>query len=186
VTGVRLDRGTVLPAQLVVAGVGAVPRLELARRAGLAIAGDGVAVDDQLRTSDDAIFAAGDIAAAWHPRYQRRLRVEHWDNAREQGAAAARNLLGAGEPYTRVPYFYSDQFDLGMEYRGHAPAWDEVVLRGDTERREFLAFWIADGRVVAAMNANLWDTADSLADLVARQVPVSEIPADVAALTPAA
>jgi 3-phenylpropionate/trans-cinnamate dioxygenase ferredoxin reductase subunit len=186
VTGVRLDRGTVLPAQLVVAGVGAVPRLELARRAGLAIAGDGVAVDDQLRTSDDAIFAAGDIAAAWHPRYQRRLRVEHWDNAREQGAAAARNLLGAGEPYARVPYFYSDQFDLGMEYRGHAPAWDEVVIRGDTERREFLAFWIADGRVVAAMNANLWDAADSLADLVARQVPVSEIPADVAALTPAA
>jgi 3-phenylpropionate/trans-cinnamate dioxygenase ferredoxin reductase subunit len=186
VTGVRLERGTVLPAQLVVAGVGAVPRLELARRAGLAISGDGVAVDERLRSSDPSIFAAGDIAAAWHPRYERRLRVEHWDNAREQGAAAARNMLGADEPYTRVPYFYSDQFDLGMEYRGYAPDWDEVLLSGDVDRREFLAFWIRDGRVVAGMNANLWDAAAGVAALVERQAPATEIPADAMDLSSAA
>jgi NADPH-dependent 2,4-dienoyl-CoA reductase/sulfur reductase-like enzyme len=185
-TGVRLDRGTVLPAQLVVVGIGAVPRIELARRAGLAIAHDGVAVDAQLRTSDPAIFAAGDIAAAWHPRYEQRLRIEHWDNAKRQGAAAARNMLDAGEDYARVPYFYSDQYDLGMEYRGYAPEWDEVVLRGQPDERKFVAFWVRDGRVVAGMNANDWDAAKAVSALVAEHAPVAEIPADLTQLVTAA
>ncbi|HET7645379.1 MAG TPA: FAD-dependent oxidoreductase [Candidatus Limnocylindria bacterium] len=166
VTGVRLQRGTVLPADLVVVGVGAAPRVELARRAGLEVAPSGIAVDEQLRTSDPAIHAAGDVAAAWHPRYAERLRVEHWDNAREQGATAARNMLGAGEPYDRTPYFYSDQFDLGMEARGLLRDWDEVVIRGDAAAREFVAFWLRAGRVVAAMNANVWDVGEQLAALV--------------------
>ncbi|HEY7464439.1 MAG TPA: FAD-dependent oxidoreductase [Candidatus Limnocylindria bacterium] len=185
-TGVRLDRGTVLPAQLVVVGIGAVPRIELARRAGLAIAHDGVAVDAQLRTSDPAIFAAGDIAAAWHPRYEQRLRIEHWDNAKRQGAAAARNMLDAGEDYARVPYFYSDQYDLGMEYRGYAPEWDAVVLRGQPDERKFVAFWVRDGRVVAGMNANDWDAAKAVSALVAEHAPVAEIPADLTQLVTAA
>jgi 3-phenylpropionate/trans-cinnamate dioxygenase ferredoxin reductase subunit len=166
VTGVRLVNGRVLPADLVVAGVGAMPRSGLALRAGLTMAEGAVAVDEQLRSSDPAIFAAGDVAAAQHPRYGERIRVEHWDNAREQGRAAARNLLGAAEPYDRTPYFYSDQYDLGMEYRGRAVEWDRVVLRGDPAKREFLAFWLNRGRVVAAMNANVWDVGDDLAALV--------------------
>ena len=167
VGGVRLGDGEVLPADLVVAGVGAVPRVGLALRAGLATSEGAVAADAHLRTSDPAIFVAGDVAAAFHPRYGKRIRIEHWDNAREQGATAARNVLGAGEIYDRVPYFYSDQFDLGMEVRGRTLGSDRAVIRGDVTRREFLAFWLSDGRVVAAMNANIWDVTDDLAAMVA-------------------
>lgn len=162
----RLRDGRTVSADLVVAGVGATPRLELASGAGLAIAEGGIAVDEHLRTAAPDVWAAGDVAAAWHPRLRRRIRVEHWDNAIEQGMAAAASMLGTGAPYARTPYFFSDQFDLGMEYRGFAPRWDRVVLRGDVERREFLAFWIADGRVAAALNANVWDAGDELARLV--------------------
>jgi len=162
-----------LKADLVVAGVGSVPNIELARRAGLQVAGAGVAVSAELQTSDPAIYAAGDIAAAWHPRFGERLRVEHWDNAREQGAAAALNMLGRGEPYSRTPYFYSDQYDLGMEYRGYAAAWDRVILRGDASSGGLLAFWLLDGRVQAAMNVNAWEAGDDLAAMVDRRQAVS-------------
>jgi 3-phenylpropionate/trans-cinnamate dioxygenase ferredoxin reductase subunit len=172
VTGVRLDRSILLPADLVVAGVGARPRIELAQAAGLELANGGVAVDATLRSSDRRILAAGDIAAAWHPVLNRRLRVEHWDNAAEQGRTAAANLLDGNVAYQRTPYFYSDQFDLGMEYRGAPSEWDQVVLRGDVAGREFLAFWLQRGQVVAAMNANIWDAGEVLADLVDRRAEV--------------
>jgi 3-phenylpropionate/trans-cinnamate dioxygenase ferredoxin reductase subunit len=165
-SGVRLASGRVVPAGLVVAGVGAAPRVELALRGGLETAEGGVVTDEYLRTSVPGVYAAGDIAAAWHPRFGRRLRVQHWDNAIRQGKAAAANILGAGQAYARTPYFYSDQFDLGMEYRGFAPSWDRVVIRGDVAKREFLAFWIGDGRVIAAMNANVWDVGKELRRLV--------------------
>jgi NADPH-dependent 2,4-dienoyl-CoA reductase/sulfur reductase-like enzyme len=126
----------------------------------------GIAVDEYLRSSIPNIYAAGDVAAAWHPRFARHIRVEHWDNAIHQGQTAAANIAGAGERYDRTPYFYSDQYDLGMEYRGYAPEWGRVVVRGDLAAREFLAFWLADGRVVAAMNANLWESGDELQALV--------------------
>jgi NADPH-dependent 2,4-dienoyl-CoA reductase/sulfur reductase-like enzyme len=151
---------------VVVVGVGAAPRLKLALRAGLETIEGGIAVDEYLRTSVPNIFAAGDVAAAWHPRYGRHIRVEHWDNAIQQGKTVAANILGANEPYARTPYFYSDQFDLGMEYRGFAPQWGKVVVRGDLVKREFLAFWLADDRVVAAMNANQWDDGEALQRLV--------------------
>jgi 3-phenylpropionate/trans-cinnamate dioxygenase ferredoxin reductase subunit len=151
---------------MVVVGVGAAPRIKLAMRGGLETREGGIAVDEYLRTSVPNIYAAGDVAAAWHPRYGRHLRVEHWDNAVEQGKAAAANILGARQPYVRTPYFYSDQYDLGMEYRGYAPEWGRVVVRGDLEGGEFLAFWIADSRVIAAMNANVWDQGDALLSLV--------------------
>jgi 3-phenylpropionate/trans-cinnamate dioxygenase ferredoxin reductase subunit len=172
VTGVRTAGGGTLPADLVVVGVGAEPRTELAVEAGLAVDDDGILVDDRLETSVPGIFAAGDVANAWHPRYRRRLGVEHWDNAKRQGRAAAANLLGSDAPYDRTPYFYSDQYDLGMEYRGLATDWDEVVFRGDPAGREFLAFWLRDGRVAAAMNMNIWDAGAHLDELVRQEARV--------------
>lgn len=163
---IRLSDGHGVPADLVVIGVGAVARLQLAMRGGLETTEGGIAVDEYLRTSVPNIYAAGDVAAAWHPRFGRHIRIEHWDNAIEQGKAAAANILGANEPYVRMPYFYSDQFDLGMEYRGYAPEWGKVVVRGDLAQRQFLAFWLADDRVMAAMNANVWDQGDELQRLV--------------------
>jgi 3-phenylpropionate/trans-cinnamate dioxygenase ferredoxin reductase component len=168
--GVRFVQGsageTPVDGELVVVGVGATPRLELARQAGLRVRGGGVVVDEYLKTSAPDVYAIGDIANAWHPRLRRHVRVEHWDNAKRQGRAVAATILGQGEPYVRAPYFYSDQFDLGMEYRGFAPKWDEVVVRGDLAAREFDAFWLAKSRVIAAMNANRWDDAKELAALV--------------------
>ncbi len=166
VDGIRLSDGQRVPADMVVVGVGAAPRIKLATRGGLATRDGAITVDEYLRTSVPSIYAAGDVAAAWHPRFGRHVRIEHWDNAIHQGRAAAANILGANEPYARTPYFYSDQFDVGMEYRGHAEEWGRVVIRGDLATREFHAFWLADGRVSAAMNVNLWDDGDDLQRLV--------------------
>jgi 3-phenylpropionate/trans-cinnamate dioxygenase ferredoxin reductase subunit len=112
------------------------------------------------------VFAAGDVARAVHPLYRRRVRVEHWDNAKRQGRAAAANMLGAAVPYDRIPYFYSDQYDIGMEYTGFAPSWDRVVFRGDPATNEFVAFWLLAGRVVAGMNVNTWDVAPAIEALI--------------------
>lgn len=166
VEGVRLEDGQTFPADLVVVGIGATPRIKLATRGGLETREGGIAVDEYLRSSVPNIYAAGDVAAAWHPRFGRHIRVEHWDNAIQQGKTAAANIAGGNEAYTRTPYFYSDQYDLGMEYRGFAPKWGRIVVRGDLAKREFLAFWLADGRVAAAMNANLWESGDELQALV--------------------
>jgi len=163
---VNLDDGTRLPADLVVVGVGAVPRTALAKNAGLKMRDRAVEVDELLATSAPDVYAIGDIASAWHPRLGRPVRIEHWDNAKQQGRAVAATILGQGRPYVRTPYFYSDQFDLGMEYRGFAPTWDEVVVRGDVAARSFDAFWLADGRVIAGMNANRWDDGDELLAIV--------------------
>ena len=170
-TGVRLEDGTVIAGDLVVVGVGAEPRTELARAAGLAV-DDGVLVDQYLESSADGVFAAGDVASATHPLYARRLRVEHWDNAKRQGRAAAANMLGSQTAYERVPYFYSDQYDIGMEYTGFAPSWDRVVVRGDPADKEFVAFWLRDGRVAAGMNVNTWDVAPAIEALIRSRATV--------------
>ncbi|HYN93548.1 MAG TPA: FAD-dependent oxidoreductase [Pilimelia sp.] len=162
---VRTTGGARIAADLVVVGVGAVPRTELAAGAGLLL-GNGVLVDEYLQSSHPGIFAAGDVASAWHPWYRTHVRVEHWANACHQGAAAAASMMGVREPYERVPYFFSDQYDLGMEYTGYCPTWDQVVLRGDPAGREFIAFWLAGGQVVAGMNANVWDVGETLRELV--------------------
>ncbi|MEP7034681.1 MAG: FAD-dependent oxidoreductase [Dermatophilaceae bacterium] len=163
--GVRTKDGSLIEGDLIVVGVGVAPRDELAQYAGLKLE-NGIAVDEFLRTSAPDVFAAGDVAATWNPMYNRRIRLEHWANALNQGPTAARNMLGQGTAYTKLPYFYSDQYDLGMEYNGYALEWDSVVVRGDVAGREFLAFWIKDGRVLAGMNANLWDQGDQIKALV--------------------
>jgi 3-phenylpropionate/trans-cinnamate dioxygenase ferredoxin reductase subunit len=160
-----------VPADLVVVGIGAEPRVELATHAGIAVE-NGILVDERLQTSIPGIYAAGDVANAHHPRYGRRLRIQHWDNAKRQGRAAAANMLGQAKPYARIPYFYSDQYDIGMEYTGLASPEDQVVFRGDRDSREFIAFWLRDGRVVAGMNVNVWDVAPAIERLVASQAEV--------------
>jgi 3-phenylpropionate/trans-cinnamate dioxygenase ferredoxin reductase component len=157
----------------VVVGVGVVPRIELASDAGLAI-DNGILVDEYLETSAARIFAAGDVANAHHPLFDERVRVEHWANALNQGPAAARNMLGTGDPYERVPYFYSDQYDVGMEYSGHAGPSDRVVIRGDLAAREFIAFWLRGDRVRAGMNVNVSGVTDAIQELVRSGAPVED------------
>ena len=165
---VQLGDGVTLAADLVVVGVGATPSTALADAAGLKV-DNGIVVDESLRTSHPDVFAAGDVANAYHPRLGRHLRVEHWDNAIAQGLAAARNMLGANEPYQRLPYFFTDQYDVGMEYVGSVgPAgYDEAVLRGDVEGRTFTAFWLKDGAVLAGMHVNDWDAIEPIRQIVA-------------------
>jgi 3-phenylpropionate/trans-cinnamate dioxygenase ferredoxin reductase subunit len=162
---VRVAGGSLIEGDLFVVGVGASPRDELAREAGLVL-DNGVVVDQFLRTSAADVFAAGDVAATWNTRYKRRIRVEHWANALNQGPVAARNMLGKLTEYSKLPYFYSDQYDLGMEYNGYAAEWDSVVLRGDRASREFLAFWLKGGQVLAGMNANIWDQGEQIKALI--------------------
>ena len=158
-------------ADLVVVGIGAAPRTSLAEAAGLEV-DNGVLVDELLRTSDDHVLAIGDIANEQHPVLGRRVRVEHWDNAIEQGKAAAATILGAAEPYDRLPYFFTDQYDLGMEYFGHAgpDGYDRVITRGDFAG-PFRAWWVRDDRVVAAMQANDWDASDEMRASVGQAPP---------------
>ncbi|MCL4443615.1 MAG: FAD-dependent oxidoreductase [Actinobacteria bacterium] len=163
---VKLSDGTVLDADSAVVGVGAYPRVELAQAAGIRV-DNGIVVDEYLQTSTPNVYAAGDVANAFHPRYATHIRLEHWYAALHQGPVAAANMLGKKTVYDRIPYFYSDQYDLGMEYRGWAPSYDQVVFRGDPAAGEFIAFWLSDHRVVAAMNANIWDMGDTLEALVA-------------------
>jgi 3-phenylpropionate/trans-cinnamate dioxygenase ferredoxin reductase subunit len=122
--------------------------------------------DEYLATTAPGVYAAGDVANALHPLYDRHIRLEHWSAALNQGPAAAKNMLGQPTPYDKTPYFFSDQYDLGMEYRGWAPEFDEVVFRGDPTSGEFLSFWLHRGRVAAAMNANVWDQSEAIDALV--------------------
>jgi 3-phenylpropionate/trans-cinnamate dioxygenase ferredoxin reductase subunit len=165
--------GAELPADLVVVGIGAVPNTALASVAGLEV-DNGILVDAALRTSDPAIWAAGDVANAFNPLFGRRIRVEHWANALNGGPAAARSMLGQEVSYDRVPYFYSDQYELGMETSGlpEPGRYDEIVRRGDTEGLEFIAFWLVSGAVVAGMNVNVWDVTDDIRALIRSGRPV--------------
>ena len=160
---VRTSDGSVLDADAVVIGVGVAPRTRLAE--GVLDVDNGILVDASLRASVDGVFAAGDIANHDHPLFGR-LRVEHWANALEQGPSAARAMLGQDAVYERVPYFFSDQYDVGMEYAGHSRPGDEVVFRGAPAAREFIVFWLRDGRVTAGMNVNVWDVNEHLQALV--------------------
>jgi len=166
-SGVLLADGTHVAADAVIVGVGIRPDVQLAEAAGLEVR-NGIVVDSQLRSSNPDIFAAGDVANAFHPLLGTHIRVEHWANALHQPQAAARAMLGQDVTYDRVPYFYTDQYDLGMEYSGYVEpgGYDQVVFRGDVGTREFIAFWLRGGRVLAGMNVNVWDVNDAVQDLI--------------------
>ncbi|AQA05347.1 FAD-dependent oxidoreductase [Mycobacterium sp. MS1601] len=171
--GLSLADGTEVGADTVLVAVGAAPNIELAEQAGLELADGGVAVDAALRTSDPDIYAVGDIAAAQHPVLNVRIRTEHWANALKQPAVAAAGMLGRHATYDELPYFFTDQYDLGMEYVGHSAGYRRVVFRGDVDAREFTAFWLGDdNRVLAGMNVNIWDGLDDIKALVRTGTPV--------------
>ncbi len=177
-TGLKLDDGSTIGADAVLVAVGAATNIELAEQAGLDVGDGGVLVDTTLRSSDPDIFAVGDIAAAEHPFFGTRIRTEHWANALNQPAVAAANMLGQRAEYDELPYFFTDQYDLGMEYVGHAPHYERVVFRGDVGGREFIAFWVDDqDRVLAGMNVNVWDVVDDLKALIRSRagVPAEEL-----------
>ena len=178
VTGVILSDGTRIDADMIIVGIGAVARTELAAAAGLKI-DNGLVVDEHLRTSDPDIFAAGDIANAYNPRLGRHIRVEHWANARRQGVVAAKAMLGQDAVDLRPSYFYTDQYDLGMEYTGDiGPAgYDRVVFRRYAEASQVIVFWLSEQRVQAGMNINVWDVAEDIERLVqsARPIDVDEL-----------
>ena len=167
VTGIRLADGSETPADVVLVGVGITPNTGLAVASGLAV-DNGITVDEHLQTADPDVFAAGDVANAYHRFLGRRIRVEHWANALNQPATAAKSMLGQHASYDRLPYFYTDQYDLGMEYTGYADPddFDQVVVRGDAAAGEFIAFWLREGRVLAGMNVNVWDVTDPIQQLI--------------------
>jgi 3-phenylpropionate/trans-cinnamate dioxygenase ferredoxin reductase component len=188
---VRTASGRVVECDFVVAGIGVIARTELAKAAGLELA-NGVAVDASLQSSAANVYAAGDVADAWHPFYKQRIRVEHWYNALNQGPVAARGMAGDAAEYDRIPYFFSDQYDVSMEYSGYATEWDQVVFRGERESGKFVAFWIKDGRVVAGMNVNVWDVNEQVQALIRSRQQIdpfvlqdSEVPLDTLVGEPA-
>jgi len=176
VARVRTAAGRCVECDFVVVGIGVTPRAELAAAAGLEVE-NGILVNQRLQSSAPSVFAAGDVARAWHPFYGERIRLEHWSSALNQGPAAARAMLGEEISYDRIPYFFSDQYEVGMEYSGHAPTWDRVVFRGDPAGGEFIAFWLRDGRVAAGMNVNVWDVNEHVQTLIRSRQAI-----DVAAL----
>lgn len=145
--------GVQIECDFAVVGVGVEPAVELA--AGTSVEVDnGIVVDEYCRTSVEDVYAAGDVANHYHPVFERRIRVEHWDNALKHGPAAARNMLGKDEPYEEIPWFWSDQYETNLQYAGYHTSWDELVVRGNLGARSFVAFYCTEGRVLAAVAVN--------------------------------
>jgi 3-phenylpropionate/trans-cinnamate dioxygenase ferredoxin reductase subunit len=172
-TGLKLGDGSTVAADAVLVAVGAKPNVELAEKAGLELADGGVSVDASLKTSDDDVYAVGDIAAAEHPLFGTRIRTEHWANALKQPAVAVAGMMGEPGVYDELPYFFTDQYDLGMEYVGHSADYAAAVFRGDLDTREFTVFWLDDeSRVLAGMNVNVWEGLDDIKELIRSRRPV--------------
>lgn len=171
--GIRLADGTQVEADAVIVGAGIDPETSLAAAAGLDL-DNGIKVDAQLRTSHPDVHAAGDVANAYHPFLGRHVRVEHWANARHQPQAAAKAMLGQDVSYDRLPYFFTDQYDLGMEYTGYVEpgGYDQVAFRGDAASGEYIAFWLAGGHVRAGMNVNIWDVTKPIQALIRSDRPL--------------
>jgi len=168
---VRLADGTTIPADIVLVGIGAVPNTQLATSAGLAL-DNGILVDAQGRSSNPDIFGVGDVANAETPALGQRVRVEHWANALDRPPSVAKGLLGKAGDFDKLPFFFSDQYDLGLEYSGRSGREDDLVVRGDLDGREYVAFWLDGDRVTAGMNVNVWDVQDDIQALIASHDPV--------------
>jgi 3-phenylpropionate/trans-cinnamate dioxygenase ferredoxin reductase component len=189
---VRTSDGKTIDCSAVVVGIGVAPRTELVQD--IARVDNGILVDASLQTSVEGVYACGDVANAEHPLFGRRVRVEHWANALEQGPAAARAMLGQDVSYDKVPYFFSDQYDVGMEYAGlHDPGSDELVIRGDMGSGEFIAFWLRGDKLIAGMNVNVWDVSDPIQALIASGATVDrarladpDVPVEEVSSSPAA
>jgi 3-phenylpropionate/trans-cinnamate dioxygenase ferredoxin reductase subunit len=172
-TGLELGDGSTITADRILIAVGAQPNSEIAERAGLSTEHGGVLVDASLCTSNPDIYAVGDIAAAENPFYEQRIRTEHWANAQKQPTVAVSGMLGDSGQYNELPYFFTDQYDLGMEYAGYAPDYQQVVFRGDKKARKFVAFWLnAEKHVLAGMQVNIWDALDDIKNLIRKKEPV--------------
>ena len=163
--------GRGIACDVVVVGVGMEPETELAEAAGLAVE-NGIVVDEYCETSFAGIFAAGDVANFYHPVLDERLRLEHWANAQNQGVAAAESMLGKREPYIEIPWFWSDQYDLNLQYVGHARTWDRVVMRGDVASRKFSAFYMKDGKIRATLAVNRFKDIRPSRGLIGQGIPV--------------
>jgi 3-phenylpropionate/trans-cinnamate dioxygenase ferredoxin reductase subunit len=174
VAGLVTTSGVELSAETIVVGVGVLPNTQLAEQAGLKV-DNGIVCNSMLRTSAPDVFAAGDVANWFNPTLAQRIRVDHWANARFGGAIAARAMLGEDVSYDMVPYFFSDQYDIGLEYAGHIPRGmsTELVLRGDPAANKFMAFWLAEGRVLAGMHVNMWDSIDEIQTLISDRIQVN-------------
>ena len=166
VAAVVLGDGTSIPADAVLVGIGAIPNTDLAVTAGLEL-DNGIVVDAQGRSSDPDIFAVGDVANADTPALGQRVRVEHWANALDRPPTVAKGVLGKPGDFDKLPFFYSDQYDLGLEYSGRGGREDDIVIRGDLDGREYIAFWLDGDRVTAGMNVNVWDVQDDIQALIA-------------------
>ncbi|MCV7226292.1 NAD(P)/FAD-dependent oxidoreductase [Mycolicibacterium komossense] len=178
-TGLLLGDGSTVAADSVLVAVGAQANVELAEEAGLAMAGGGVQVTSSLRTSDPDIYAVGDIAAADNPVFDTRIRTEHWANAMKQPAVAVAGMLGKTaeypQGYQELPYFFTDQYDLGMEYVGYSVGYERVEFRGDVPGREFTVYWLdGDDRVLAGMNVNIWEGLDDIKALIREKRPLPQ------------
>jgi 3-phenylpropionate/trans-cinnamate dioxygenase ferredoxin reductase component len=154
----RLERavlvdGSSVECDVAVIGIGVEPSLDVLRNEPVEI-GEGILVDEFCRTSAPRVFAAGDVAFSWNPRFAKRIRVEHFYNARNQAVAAAKAMLGPADPYNPIPYFWSDQYSFSLWYRGYASEWDSVVFRGNTEGGSFSAFYVKDGETLAVCSVN--------------------------------
>jgi len=163
--------GDTIPCDVAVIGVGVAPATAFLEGSGVALE-NGVLTDELCRASMPDVFAAGDVANWWHPTWQERLRLEHYDNAVNQGTAAAKSMLGEGEPYAPIPYFWSDQYDLNLQYRGHASRWDEIVLRGEPAEHSFSAFYLLGGRLRACLSVNRFQDQEAAERLIAAGTPV--------------
>jgi 3-phenylpropionate/trans-cinnamate dioxygenase ferredoxin reductase subunit len=173
VAAVNLRDGSVVTADMVIVGVGITPNVALAEEAGIVV-DNGIVVDEHLQSSDSDVFAAGDVANAFNRRLDRHVRVEHWANAEYQPAIAAMSMMGRTAVYDRLPFFYSDQYDIGLEYTGYAEPdeYDRVVFRGDVESRKFIAFWLSGHRVLAGMNVNTWDVSKQIEAIITSGLPI--------------